>query len=247
MSIQNLEPTQIGSKLSLRWINMTETFHHILVEVAHDSDFQKQARIFIVPRCNFVELDVGGGFWYVRAGVPHGDHAFGTIEWTGIVGPIVVISPKQPPPLTPSILSVLKTSPLTQGHRFYVKGYHTKCHVLMESFHDGKRHSFYTYDGAMNHFFDMTGLDPTQTYKVRMWGFLDWPTDTMMMVGEWITLQNIQAIVVSKAATKRVTNTDIIQFSSFAGKAMDEKRTTMRFTTQKEYAQWLAQKTKHIR
>jgi hypothetical protein len=68
-----------------------------------------------------------------------------------------------------------------------------------------------------------------------------------MMVGEWIILQNIKAIPMSKAATKRVTNTDVTQFSSYTGQAKDEKTTTMRFSSQKEYAQWLSQKTKHTR
>ena len=243
MSIQNLEPTQIGQKLCLRWVNMTELFHNVFVEVAQDSDFTKQARIFILPRCNFVELDVGGGFWYVRAGAPHGDHAFGFVEWTGIVGPIVVISPKQPPPLTQPILSIVKTSPITNGHRLYVKGYDTKCHMLYEL----DRKLFYTYDGAMNHFFDIENLDPKKSYTVRIWGFENWPTDTVMMVGHWIVLQELKAIPINKSATKRVTNTDVTSYSSYAGQAKDEKTSTIRFSSQKEYAQWLSQKTKHTR
>jgi hypothetical protein len=238
MSIQNLEPTQIGKTLSLRWVNMTEDFHHILVEVAHDSDFTKDARIFLVPRCNYVELDIGGGFWYVRAGAPRGDSAFGTIEWTGIVGPIAVISPKSPPPLTPSILTITKTTPLTQGHRIFVKGYDTKCHLLLETFYDNKRHTLYTYDGIMNHFFDVTGLDPIHTYKIRLWGFVDWPTDSVMMVGQWLEIENVKAIPITKAATKRVTQTEVTQYSSYTGLAHDEKTKPMRFTSQKEYAQW---------
>ncbi len=84
MSLQNLEPAQIGSKLFLKWLCLTEDFHNIFLEVAQDSEFTKQTRIFLLPRCNYVELDVGGGFWYVRAGAPRGDRAFGHIEWTGI-------------------------------------------------------------------------------------------------------------------------------------------------------------------
>ncbi len=58
MSIQNLEPAQIGQKLFLRWVNMTDLFHTICLEVAQDSEFTKQARIFMLPRCVSAELDV---------------------------------------------------------------------------------------------------------------------------------------------------------------------------------------------
>jgi hypothetical protein len=251
MNIQNLEPTQIGKKLSLRWVNMTEEFHNIFLEVAQDSEFIKQARIFLLPRCNSVELDVGGGFWYVRAGVPKGDSAFGRIDWTGIIGPLMVISPKQPPPLTQSLLTVTKTAPITNGHRIYVKGYDTSCHAFVEvtesTFHSSKRKSIYTFDGAMNHFFDIPNLDPTKSYTVRLWGFLEWPTESIEMVGQWISLNNIKAIPVTRSATKRVTNTDIAQLFSYTGQAQDEKLTTMRFASQKEYVQWLSQKNKHTR
>jgi len=245
MSIQNLEPTQIGSKLFLRWVCMTEDFHNVLLEVAQDSSFTKQTRLFVLPRCNYTELDIGGGFWYVRAGAPRGDQAFGHIEWSGIIGPIVVVSPKQPPPLTSSQLSIVKTSPITNGHRIFVKGYDTRFHMLYELVE--QRKLFYTFDGATNHFFDIENLDPNTAYTVRIWGFENWPTDTVMMIGQWTILQNIKAIPLTKAATKRVTNTDITQFSSYAGQAKDEKVQTMRFTSQKEYAQWLSQKTKHVR
>jgi hypothetical protein len=243
MSIQNLEPTQIGQKLSLRWVNMTETFHNIFLDVSQDSDFTKTRRLFVLPRCNFVELDVGGGFWYVRAGTPQGDRAFGSIEWSGIVGPLVVISKKQPPPLAPPVLSVVKTSLITNGHRIHVKGYDTSCHMLYEF----EQKLFYTFDGATNHFFDIENLDPKKSYTVRIWGFESWPTDTVMLVGEWIVLKDVKTIPVSKAATKRITNTDVTSYSSYAGQAKDEKTTTMRFSSQKEYAQWLSQKTKHTR
>lgn len=251
MSIQNIEPTQIGPKLFLRWVNMTEMFHNIFLEVAQDSEFIKQARIFLLPRCNSVELDVGCGFWYVRAGVPKGDSAFGNVEWTGIIGPLLVISPKQQPPLTLPLLTITKTASITNGHRIYVKGYDTSCHAFVEitesTFHSSKRKSIYTFDGAMNHFFDIPNLDPTKSYLIRLWGFLTWPTDSIEMVGQWISLNNIKAISMTRAATKRVTNTDITLFSSYTGQTQDEKLTTMRFASQKEYVQWLSQKTKHTR
>jgi hypothetical protein len=248
MSIQNIEPTQIGQKLFLRWINMLEDFHNIFIEVAQDSDFIKQARVFMLPRCNSVELDVGGGFWYIRAGVPKGDSAFGHVEWTGILGPVIVVSPKQLPSLTSPLLTITKTAPITNGHRIYVKGYDTKCHAIIELTESTfQRKTIYTYDGAMNHFFDVTNLDPTKSYKVRIWGFEEWPTDSIDMIGQWIVLQNIKAIPTPKAATKRVTHTDVALFTSYTGLAQDEKLNTMRFSSQKEYVQWLSQKTKHTR
>lgn len=251
MSIQNLEPAQIGQKLSLRWVNMTDFFHSVFLEVAENSEFTKQARMFLLPRCVSAELDVGGGFWYVRAGVPKGDTNFGSIEWTAVIGPVLVVSPKQPPPFTKSFLTITNLQQMTNGIRVHVKGYDGTCHLLAElsekGFQSSLRKTIYTYDGVNNHYFDIPLTESIKSYNVRMWGFLTWPTETIEMVGEWIQLPNVRAIPPNRAATKRVTNTDVTQFSSYTGMAHDEKTTVLRFTSQQDYARWLTQKNKHIR
>jgi hypothetical protein len=249
--MQHIQDLQISSEqgyLVLKWLTIVEC-KNLSIQIAKDSEFRTEPRTFVTPGIQGVNLDVGLGDWYVRIGVWIGSDKRGTIEWSGIYGPIAVPSMKSSPPVRPSKFGILHTQSLEGGIRLH-SGYINPAFAVMEF---SKQNTFpasatttnYAYDFA-NGYFDCDGLRAEDIYSVRIATLVGdvekLPYDSIVMLGAWTTVHKKRA----KAATKPHDLRDQTMRAADAVMLREAKeKQTLRFTTSSDYTAYLAAKTRN--
>jgi hypothetical protein len=249
--MQHFQQIQISSEqgyLVLKWLLVAES-KTLSIQVAKDSEFTQETRTFVMPSVTSVNLDVGQGDWYVRFGAWIGTDKRGTVEWSGVYGPIGVPSMKGQPPVRPSKFGILHTQSLETGIRLHT-GYINPAFAVLEF---SKKESFpasatttkYAYDFA-NGYFDCDGLRPEDIYSVRistLLGDVDkLPYDSIGMLGGWTTVHKKRA----KAATKPHDLRDQTMRAADAVMLREAKeKQTLRFKSSSDYTAFLAAKTRN--
>jgi len=175
MAVQSLGASFFEGKLALSWDVMTET-KSLLVNVAKDAEFTNSSRQFLIPpSTSSLHLDCGMGTWYVRIGALIGDDSAGMVDWSGIQGPVVVVSTKGNPDEPPCSLSLLHTQAIQEGVRLHT-GSMIQMYALLEysrepTFPSSATKTKYMLDWGRG-YYDCLGLDPLHTYSIRIrtWG-----------------------------------------------------------------------------
>ena len=146
--------------MALEWTVLCDT-KAIAINIANDSEFTEENRVFILPPVTACSLDTGTGSWFIRIGVFIGDDKNGEIDWSGIVGPVIIISKKGIVPVPKSKLKVFDSQPIQKGLRINTREY-TPYYAIIEHSKDGAFLSSetvtqYTYDWGRG-YIECTGL-----------------------------------------------------------------------------------------
>jgi hypothetical protein len=172
MSIQNLVGNcTADGRLGLAW----ETYGTpiaISVQVALDTEFTHVPRTFILPKdIKSCALDVGRGKWYYRLGAWVGTDVEGVIDWSGIYGPVSIMSQKEYPPLQSFPTTLTSVTPALNAIVFHTGLYETYYMIVQytskEDFRASGLKSIYRKDwgsGTVH----VPGLDPNLTYSFQL-------------------------------------------------------------------------------
>jgi hypothetical protein len=171
MKVQGLMGMCQGGKLVLAWRLFYEC-KTVLVSIAKDSEFTDTHRLFAIPYADTVVLDSGPGRWFVRVGV-WGD-VDRKVEWSGIFGPVLVISSNTVVPLPASTLPILYTEAITGAVRIHtgnVDSYYAVIEYSTEpTFKASMTKMLWENDGGRG-YVDCTGLLYDYTYYIRISAF----------------------------------------------------------------------------
>jgi hypothetical protein len=110
----------VAGKLKCEWENIPES-RGALISVAHNSEFTTMTRHFLIPpTATSVYLDLGGTVpWYARIGNLVGKETGGRIAWSGVYGPLTIVSRKATIAEIPSKLRVMHTQAISEGIRIH--------------------------------------------------------------------------------------------------------------------------------
>lgn len=188
-----------------------------------------------------VGLDVGNGQWFFRVGAWNGTDLRGSIDWSGMYGPIYVLSLKQAIAIKPSTFSLLHTQSLAGGIRLhtdlrkevmYIGEYSTEDKFLPSS-----KKTFYVRDNLVNSYFDVINLQPSFTYAIRC---VPLSSNETEMLTEWKGIKGMKTLT-----NLRPFNSGDVAVSAAEKTLLREAHERpMRFTSQSEYAAFLAAKAK---
>jgi hypothetical protein len=246
MSVQPLRHSVEEGRLTIAW-EIFAPVRAISVSVATDSEFTSNARHFVFPaEATSCGLEVGMGIWYYRCGGWLGDERNGEIQWSGIHGPVPVISKLPLVPLLPSgaKLSLLHTQSLVEGVRFHTGVMHQYYAVVEysreEQFLASSTKSRYTFDIGLGQV-ECTGLSYQYTYAIRIATFTECldtlPKESVKQIGEWKTVKGKRSMQPSVAKS----NTDKATYAGTEAILRDRKeRPNMRFNSYAEYMEYLA-------
>jgi len=246
MSVQQLRGRDSGGKLELTWILLCEE-KMVAVQVAKDSEFTDTVRMFIAPRTTSCTIDIGFGTWFFRVGVWNGSNCsdkFGTVNWSGIYGAVPIMSLTRTPALPKSPLKIVNTQSIEEGLRLYT-GYVNPCYAIMEyskdpNFPASKTKVIYGYDFGKG-YFDCVGLDPVYTYSIRI-TIIQGLLTQYSMLGTWATIHQKKA----KAETNPHDLRDAaIRASDKVLLREAKEKPNLRFTSQSDYAMYLAAKARN--
>jgi hypothetical protein len=248
--MQHFQQIQVSSEqgyLVLKWLLMTEC-KNLSIQIAKDSEFTQEIRTFITPAIQGINLDVGHGDWYIRFGAWIGTEKRGTVEWSGVYGPIGNPSMKAPPPVRPSKFGILHTQSIHGGIRLHT-GFINPAYAVMEFSKNSKfpasaTTTKYAYDFA-NGFFDCDGLRPEDTYSVRIATFLQdidkLPVDSVMPLAAWTVVHQRKAKVEQRPH-------DLKDHTLAAADAVllreAKEKQVVRFKSSSDYTAFLAAKTR---
>jgi len=194
-----------------------------------------------------VGFDVGNGQWFFRVGAWNGTDLRGSIDWSGTYGPIYVLSLKQAIAIKPSTFSLLHTQSLAGGIRLhtdlrkevmYIGEYSTEDKFLPSS-----KKTFYVKDNLVNSYFDVINLQPSFTYAVRCVPL----SETMAkqgpeveMLTEWKSVKGLKSLT----NLRPFSSGDLATSAAEKVILREAQERPMRFTSQSEYAAFLAAKAK---
>jgi hypothetical protein len=247
MRIQNIIANLINEKMALEWTILCDT-KAIAINIATDSEFTEANRIFILPPVTACSLDTGTGSWYIRIGVFIGDDKNGTIEWSGIVGPIIIISKKGVVPVPKSKLKVFDSQPVQKGVRINTRE-RMPYYAIIEYSKDGAFLSSgtstqYTYDWGRG-YVECTGLSYEYTYHIRVSGFCETPDK---LVTDTVRQCSVVSVLSDKKAAKPLV------FTSTMDRAINtanellvrevRERKNHRFTSYFDYNRFIAASTR---
>jgi len=174
MIIQNLSGGSVGDKLALSWELIGEA-KALSVQVATSADFLTRERTFVVPAVTGLELDTGMGAWFFRVGAWLTD---GRVVWSGIYGPVVVMTTKKVVGVPRAVIKVLRTEAIKGGVRIYTGG-PSQYYAVIESVRDTNKHPEFTASSTKTQYefnwgrgyVDCLGLSPNYTYNIRLTTF----------------------------------------------------------------------------
>ena len=194
--IQNIITQCIGGKLALQWETLGDCVA-ISVQTASDSEFTKNERCYVIPKINAIDLDCGGGLWYVRISAWVGNTTDGVIEWSGVYGPVAVVNTKSLPPLKPSPAFIIHTQAIQKGMRFHTENLKPMYFVIESSlertFTSNTTKTQYVFDYGKRQV-DCLHLSFGKVYSVRFGAFTTESLSKMEVrqLGEWQTVHNKQ-------------------------------------------------------
>ena len=250
MAVQLLGAKPFEGKLKVDWEPLTP-YRAISVQVATDSEFTEQLHTFVFPpEAQSATLDVGGvGNWYARCGGWVGGEREGVIRWSGIHGPVPVLSRVALVAVLPpgAKLEILHTQSLVGGLRIHT-GLTLPYYAVLEAskeerFLASETKSQYAYDLGLGHV-ECTGLPSEHKHSVRITLFTEDlgnlpKTSIKQLGGPWKTLWRMQSMRPPVAKN----NTDKAVYAAQAAVLQDRKeRPHMRFNSYAEYMEYLAAK-----
>ena len=244
MKIQNILLMQIDQKLQVKWDLFFDT-KVITINVANDSEFTINARYLSIPKASSATLDVGQGSWYVRIACwvsSPKTPSEGALEWSGIVGPIHIVTQKPILPLIRRNITIHYNQSIVGGIRLHTGKYENYYAILQYStgnFEASSTKTLYTYDPSRG-YVDVIGLLKQYTYNVRIAHFGALPT-TVHQLSDWITIRNKQATILQKpldGTDLSKTKSDLVILNDTS-----EKR-GIRFSSGTERANYLAAKAR---
>ena len=201
MKIQNILLMQLNEKLVINWDLFFDT-KVITINVANDSEFTVNPRYLSIPKATNATLDVGQGVWYVRIGcwIPSPKTpSEGALEWSGIVGPIQIVTQK---PMLPTIrrnITIIYNQSIAGGLRLHTgkyENYYAIAEYTTGNFEASSTKTLYTFDSSRG-YVDVIGLLKQYTYNVRIAHFGALPT-TVHQLSDWITIRNKQPTILQK-------------------------------------------------
>lgn len=173
MAVHNLQATPMPLEtLNLSWIIVStlKPLHAISIELSSSPEFKTSQHYVLPPTAPGCSLDVGNGSWFFRAGSWIGEPGKGVIEWSGIYGPVQVISKKPSPkePQTPFILQYVRS--LHNGVRvhYLTKESFPKLYAVFQVWKGtdpNKIKTMYIYDSIPEGKYELMGLE--QEYEVQ--------------------------------------------------------------------------------
>lgn len=243
MKIQQVTGISINEKLSLNWMIMCDS-RAIAINIATDSEFTENNRLFILPPVTACSLDTGTGSWFIRIGAFIGDDKNGTIEWSGIVGPVVIVSKKSVVPITKSKLKVFNSQPVQKGVRINTHErmpYYAIIEYSKEgAFLSSETNTQYTYDWGRG-YIECVNLSYEYTYHIRVSGFSETPEK---LVTDTIRQCSVVSVLSDKKAAKPLVFTSNLDHSVNRADSIlvREVRETKnrRFTSYAEYNRYVA-------
>ena len=244
MSIQSISALRESEKLTLSWKPVVDV-QCISIEVAKDSEFTESARHFLLPSTvSQAAIDIGQGFWYFRIG---GWLERNSIDWSGIYGPITILSPKSPPPIEKSTLRVNYTQSLTDGVRFHTNkienGYYILEYTTEPQFKATSKKTIYGYDGMSKGFVDCMSLSPQFTYNTRITHIgASLPMDSVRCIPEWISVKAQKSLPSAKRSQTQesagIKNAELAILK-------EASERPAKFTSHADYTKFLAAKEKN--
>jgi hypothetical protein len=118
--ISNMFPTADG-KLALQWGIPEQGYHGIVIAVSLHPEFPESSRrMFVLPPVNECTLDVGKGAWFVRIGGCEGSLEAGKVNWSGVYGPVDILSTKTPPTLEECPVKAIHSQQIQNGFRIHL-------------------------------------------------------------------------------------------------------------------------------
>lgn len=273
MSLQKIQGFATQDKeqrLGITWSVFNDSHKGILVAVATDGDFTQNYRVFLLPpSATSCGLDLGGQGqlpWFFRLGtlLPNG-----TLEWSGIYGPIVLSSSKLVTQSPETIVHIIHTQPITDGLRLHTNlstPYYTIIEYTKNKLFKASE-TTYKWVYTTNSHVDVMGLehpyntgymplstgplrsdplhqqkqiDMPYSYTIRISSVKEIPTDTIVPLGIWQTIRGKLPL----APKQRLTvDTATSAVDKVILKDMAER--PLRFTSQEEYAKYLAAKARN--
>jgi hypothetical protein len=200
-----------------------------------------------MPTCTGCILDTGSGYWFFRVGV-WGEEK--KIEWSGIVGPFMVISKNVLVPLPPPTLKVIHTEALQGGVRMHtgnLTGYYTLIEYSTEpEFKASETKMLWDHDWGRG-YVDCTGLLYEYTYFIRISSFHD---DISKMPEGTIKPMAAPMVMKSKKPAKPVKYTTAVDYvKSRADEAVLKdmhERKNARFNSYSDYIRFLEAQARTI-
>lgn len=172
MSIQNVYGYRTADeKLGLEWEALGKPVA-ISAQVALDSEFTEEARTFVLYKeVRMCALDIGPGRWYYRVGAWVGTENDGVIEWSGIYGPVEILSQKTRLTLSPFPTVITNVKPVYNGVSFQT-GMCENYYIIInctdkEHFKASGLKTYYKHDYG-NGTFQVSNLDPDKTYSFQL-------------------------------------------------------------------------------
>ena len=245
MKVQNI--VLKGSyKLQILWDLLYDT-KVITINIANDSEFTQNSRYLCIPQATSMILDTGVGSWYVRIGVwVSSNPNEGTIEWSGIVGPVTIKTQKPVLPLISPKIKVHYNQSILGGVRLHTGKYENYYAILEYStgnFEASTTKTLYTFDPSRG-YVDVVGLLKYNTYNIRIASFSDEgqiPQDSVKQVCDWTVLKGKKPTILPKP----LNSTDLtIQKADQALLQDTGEKRTIRFTSGTERTNYLAAKAR---
>jgi hypothetical protein len=243
--VQNIDIQCVTGKMAIRWDTIGECVA-ISLQIATDSEFTKNERCYVIPKINALDLDCGGGLWYIRIGSWIGDAKYGTVEWSGVYGPIAIASSKHAPPLKPSPVSIVHTQSIQKGLRFHTENLIPMYFVLESSvdrtFNSTTTKTQYVFDYGKG-YIDCVNLSFGSFYSIRFGAFVTESLDKLEIrqLGEWQTVHNKQPA----RPNKPFNSTQVASEKADASLLREaSQKKVIRFTSHSDYLRFKAAETR---
>jgi hypothetical protein len=247
MTIQGQSTTD--GRIAFQW-ELNSAARAFSIQIAQDSEFTAMSRTFVVPNSiSSCVLDSGKGRWYYRLGTWTGREQEGTIEWSGIYGPISIQSNKPIVQIREFPIVITATTPALQSvllHTDLYEPYYMIIHTTQKDhFKASGLKTSYVRDWGQAQV-HVRNLDPQYTYSFQLHmlsgnkGVL--PTNTIELLTEPYSIRNKRAA----ANLKPSTGTDHSVYAAdraLVRSAMESQR-QQRFSSYSDYLQFQAAKAR---
>jgi hypothetical protein len=169
MLIQNVYGQNLQGRLVIQWENHCDALANC-VEIGTNADFTENRKMFVLPVTTNCALATGTGSFYYRVGAFVGEKLRGTIEWSGLYGPLQINSNRDPkaPPLTP--LRIHHTQQQVDGIRYHtgtLEPYYAIIEYSKGTLNTSQKHMQYVLDNNRGHV-DLLGISYEFSYTVRI-------------------------------------------------------------------------------
>ena len=246
MKVQNVVLSQADQKLHISWDLLYDT-KVITINIANDSEFTQNSRYLCMPQARSATIDSGKGIWYVRIGfcIPSKVNE-GLIEWSGIVGPIQIITKQTIIPSIKAKITVHYNQSVLNGIRLHTGKYENYYAVVEYStgnFEASSTKTLIAFDSSRG-YVDVLGLRNYNIYNVRIACFEgDLPKDSVKQVCDWTVVRGKKPMILQKAHDNNEFTTNKADEAILRD---TNGRQNLRFSSGTDYANYLAAKARTI-